>query len=67
MNEQVTLYHREGGGGGGAKGGDGGGVRGIFLGGIIWFSGGTKVGSVTTVNQQNQGHTTQRVNKTPNE
>ena len=66
MNEQVTLYHREG-GGEGPKGGMGGGVRGIFLGGIIWFSGETKVGSVTTVNQQNQGHTTQRVNKTPNE
>ena len=38
-----------------------------FLGGIICFSGGTKVGSVTTVNQQNKGHTTQRVNRTLNE
>ena len=65
MNEQVTLYHREGGGGGGQRGV--GGVRGIFGGGIIWFSGGTKVGSVTTVNQQNKGHTTQRVNRTLNE
>ena len=66
MNEQVTLYHQEG-GGEGPKGGMGGVSEEFFWGGIIWFSGETKVGSVTTVNQQNQGHTTQRVNKTPNE
>lgn len=33
MNEQVTLYHREGWGGGGAKRGGGWGVSEEFLGG----------------------------------
>ena len=63
-----SLFITEKVGGRGQRGGWGGGVsEEFFLGGIIWFSGETKVGSVTTVNQQNQGHTTQRVNKTPNE
>ena len=67
MNESHSLSPRRlGGGGGGAKRG-GGGCQRNFWGGIIWFSGGTKVGSVTTVNQQNKGHTTQRVNRTLNE
>lgn len=63
MNEQVTLYHREGGGGGQR----GVGVSEEFLGGNHMFLRGNKVGSVTTVNQQNKGHTTQRVNRTLNE
>ena len=41
MNEQVTLYHREG-GGEGPKGGMGGGFRGIFLGGNHMVLGGNK-------------------------
>ena len=41
MNEQVTLYHREG-GGEGPKGGMGGGVRGIFFGGNHMVLGGNK-------------------------
>ena len=63
MSKSLFITEKVGGGGGGG----GGGVSVEFLGGIICFSGGTKVGSVTTVNQQNKGHTTQRVNRTLNE
>ena len=62
MSKSLFITEKVGGGGGG-----GGGGSEEFLGGIICFSGGTKVGSVTTVNQQNKGHTTQRVNRTLNE
>ena len=65
MNESHSLSPRRLGGGGAKRGGWG--VSEEFLGGNLRFSGGTKVGSVTTVNQQNKGHTTQRVNRTLNE
>ena len=42
MNEQVTLYHREGGGEGPKGGMGGGGVRGIFFGGNHMVLGGNK-------------------------